>query len=106
MREPWLIQRCTLRNGILEYDYMGSTEFEIGDQAKSLRRIFGAGLSRGRVEIKVCDKTVPVRMIAGEGFSFGEYQMLLQLVADGSLRLMEPSYFDHASRVAAGISPP
>lgn len=44
LKHPWLIQRCELRDNKLFYDYMGSSEFEIGDQSRSLKRIFAAGI--------------------------------------------------------------
>ncbi|OGZ09911.1 MAG: hypothetical protein A3D65_00085 [Candidatus Lloydbacteria bacterium RIFCSPHIGHO2_02_FULL_50_13] len=38
--KPWLIQRCKLEDGKFSYDYMVSSEFECGDQAKALKTLF------------------------------------------------------------------
>ena len=37
---PTLIQRCEFDGDTLRYDYMGSTEFEVGNQAKCLKEMF------------------------------------------------------------------
>ncbi len=122
MNTPWLIQRCELGNEKLKYDYMGSTEFEIGDQSKSLKRIFAKGIETGVTTINVESAQtavsmgggmtsqstyrqftdVRVYMVAGEGFNFADYQPYLQQLADHKLRLQEGTYFDY--RVKAQVS--
>ena len=41
-KHPRLIQRCSIdrEDNSLDYDYMGSAEFEVGGQANALRKMF------------------------------------------------------------------
>lgn len=104
MERPWLIQRCALLpNGKMTYDYMGSTEFEIGRQSESLERIFAAGMALDCVNVNIGGKEIPVYMVASSGFSFAEYQPYLQQLAEGKLQLQESARFDDFVRVRAGI---
>ncbi|NQT49699.1 hypothetical protein HQ571_03330 [Candidatus Kuenenbacteria bacterium] len=98
MKSPYFVQRCELLDGRLEYDYMGSTEFEVGDQPQSLKRIFEKGLVWGTVTVTLDNKSVVVHMIAAEGFSFEEYQPYLQKMVERELRLKERTEFDDAVR--------
>ena len=68
---------------------MGSTEFEIGDQAKSLKRIFALGICWNSAVIKMNGKDVTAHMIAGKGFAFHDYQPYLQQLAEHKLHLQE-----------------
>ena len=103
LKTPWLIQRCELGGGKLGYDYMGSTEFEVGDQAKSLKRIFAKGMRTGSTIVNVDSKQVVVHMLAGEGFIFADYQQYLQQLAEHKLRLQEWTSFDDVVKARAGI---
>lgn len=103
MQQPWLIQRCELAGGKLTYDYMGSTEFEIGDQAKSLKRIFAAGVEFGSATITMDGKKIPVYMAAAKGFPFADYQPHLQKIANGTLRAKEWTDFNEVVRAKAGL---
>jgi len=101
---PRYIQRCNLERGKLKYEYMGSAEFESGDQPKSLKRIFEKGMHRGSATINVKDNEVVVYMVAAEDFPFDEYQPYLQQLADGELRLQEFSNFGNsANALVVGI---
>ncbi len=103
MRQPWLIQRCLFRDDRIVYDYMGSTEFEVGDQARSLKRIFAAGMTTGSANISVGGKEISVYMVASGGFTFSEYQPYLQQLAEGGIRLQELTYFDDLVEIKIGI---
>lgn len=123
MKQPLLIQRCELGDGKLRYDYMGSLEFEVGDQSKSLKRIFAEGIKTGRttVNLEAAQTSVsagggstsvsthrqymdvPVYMVAGKDFVFADYRQHLQQLADNKLRLQEWINFDGAVKVQAGI---
>lgn len=94
MRQPWLIQRCNLDENGLHYDYMGSTEFEIGDQAAALKRIFAIGLAIETTIIFIGEKEIRVYMVAAKDFPFSEYQPYLQQLAECKLRLKECTHFD------------
>jgi hypothetical protein len=102
MRSPYLIQRCELR-GKLSYDYMGSTEFEIGDQAKALKEIFAKGMCLETLTVNVGAKEAKVYMVAAEGFPFADYGPYLQELANHERRLKELSGFDEAVRVQLGL---
>lgn len=103
MEQPWLIQRCELAGGKLTYDYMGSAEFEIGDQAKSLKRIFAAGVELGSTTVTLGGKQIPIYMVASKGFLFADYQPYLQEIAGGTLRAKEWTNFDEVVRAKAGL---
>lgn len=104
MDTPYLVQRCMLGESRLKYDYMGSSEFEWGDQARKLKEMFTQGLATRVVTVSAYAKDIPVYMVAAEGFDFSEYQPYLQLMAHDELRnLKEWTYFDHAARRAAGV---
>ena len=103
MKRPWLIQRCEIYNGKLGYDYMGSTEFEIGDQGKSLKRIFAKGLALETSTVEIEGKKAIVYVVASEGFQFAEYQPYLQQLAEHKLRLQEWISFDDAVRLQVGL---
>ena len=123
MESPWLIQRCELGDGRLKYDYMGSSEFEVGDQAKSLKRIFASGMETGSAMIKfetaetsvstsggsTSQSTyrqytdVRVYMVAGKGFTFVDYQPYLQQLAEHKLRLKEWTSFDDVVKVQVSV---
>lgn len=104
IERPWLVQRCELSNdGKLRYDYMGSAEFEVGDQARSLKRIFAKGMRLDSVSVIVDDKEVVVYMIAAEEFPFADYKPYLQQMADNTLRLKEWTNFDDAIKAQLGL---
>lgn len=103
MKTPWLIQRCELGGDKLRYDYMGSSEFEVGDQPKSLKRIFAQGMRKGSTTVNIGGKEVVVHMLAGEGFVFADYQQYLQQLAEHKLRLQEWTSFDDVVKAQAGI---
>jgi hypothetical protein len=101
METPYLVQNCEIKNGKLVYDYMGSTEYEIGRQAKSLNRIFKEGLYHRQTTVTVGEGTMIVYLICGKKFHADEYQLLLQRLADGELRLKEQITFEAAVRKEA-----
>src|SRR3989344_3162528 len=92
--QPRLIQRCTLdreRNKLC-YEYMGSAEFEFGDQAKSLKRIFD-----GKVEIRFCfaqfnEEAVKFWLVAREDFNLDSYAAVLQGLIEERWRTKETTY--------------
>jgi hypothetical protein len=102
MESPNLVQRCELNDGRLTYDYMGSTEFEIGGQPKSLKRIFASGMVWSTVLISAHGQDVTVHLVAGEGFSFEEYQPYLQAMANDELRMQEGTEFSRALKQHLG----
>ncbi|MBI5152880.1 MAG: hypothetical protein HZA36_00230 [Parcubacteria group bacterium] len=105
LKRPWLIQRCELGEGQLKYDYKGSSEFEVGDQAKSLKRIFAEGIYFESLRVDVGCWSVGVFVLAGKGFPFAEYQPYLQQLANDELNLQELSYFDSAIKARLGMHP-
>lgn len=103
LEHPDCIQRCNIQGGELKYDYMGSSEFEVGEQAKSLKRIFALGITLGSAKIRIEGKEIEVFMVAGKGFPFADYQRWLQQLAENKLRLQEQTYFDYAVLRHAGL---
>ena len=80
LEKPRLIQRGYFdrKDGILEYEYMGYAEFEWGDQAKSLKRIF-----EREVKIEICpviisSKISNVYLVIREDFKFSDYYKIVQ----------------------------
>ena len=96
--KPWLIQRCKHEDGKFCYDYMGSAEFEWGDQSKALKQLFRGKPSLREVTVQVKDggASVVVYLITEEGFDVGAYQAHLQALADDELGLLEGIHFDTA----------
>lgn len=93
---PWLIQRCKMEDGKFSYDYMGATEFEVGDQAKALKILFCGKIALSEVAVQASDggATVPVYLISQEGFDVQAYQPHLQRMADSKLCLQEYTGFE------------
>ena len=95
-QQPRLIQRCELdrRKKRLNYQYMGSAEFEFGDQSKSLRRMF-----QGTIEIRSCtirafDNDVEFYLVARSDFPFAEYKPILQGLVNQNWRTKQPTFLD------------
>lgn len=102
--QPWLIQRCMLdAEGKLRYDYMGSSEFEFGDQAKALKKLFAGKVTLTETTVQANDggATVPVYLITQDGFDVNAYQPHLQCLADDKLRLKEYTRFGDAVNLKA-----
>jgi hypothetical protein len=87
---PWLIQRCYLndKDG-LNFDYMGSSEFEFGTIPKALTRLAGQKLVVRRFREVLFE-------IEFEFFTYGSserdwqaYSPILLGLLDGSLRTLE-----------------
>jgi hypothetical protein len=98
IQPPRRVQRCELRDGKLEYDYMGSSEFESGDRGRSLRRIFTLGIDWSSAVISVGGKEITVYMVATTGFPFDEYLPHIQAQADDTIRLKEWTNFDRVTQ--------
>ena len=94
--QPRLIQNCTLDRGNkkLLYEYMGSTEFECGHQAKSLRRMFRGKIEMGACTIRAFDRDVEFCIVARKGFPFGKYVQVIQGLVNKEWRTQEPTYLD------------
>src|SRR5258708_6311685 len=96
LNRPRSVQRCIFKEGRLVYDYMGKTEFEVGDQAKSLRLMFSEVMRTGKTAVRVNDHEVAVFFVAIKGFRIREYQPYLQQMAERTIQLKEWSKFDTA----------
>lgn len=110
--QPFLIQRATVIRPLadentrlsqaVDFDYMGSAEFEFGALPKSFRRI--EALADGwkcRLVNEIKDGDKPLRVYSAfsdEGFD--EYKKYLLNLRAGKQRTKESTYFehDHASR--------
>lgn len=100
-----LIQRCTIDRDKpgLHYDYMGSSEFEFGDQAASLRRMFVGSVMVRECLFKSPDATLDAWLIAREDFPFGSYSRILQGLAYNFWHTKEPTYLDIMVKRHMGI---
>lgn len=94
--EPWLIQRCYFdrEDKKLRYEYMGSSEFEWGDQATSLKRMFN-----GEIETRVCivnfnERLVEFRLVARKDFDFDSYIEILQGLIERRIRTKEATHLE------------
>lgn len=93
---PWLIQRCKLDNeGKLRYDYMGSSEFEWGDQAEALKKLFSGKIRLPQVFVQAKDGGAPVGvyLIMQADFDVTKYQQHLQCLAEDKMQLQEAARF-------------
>ncbi len=103
MLKPYLVQRCYFgSDGQLTYEYMGSSEYEMGSRSHSLKRIFTAGIATAVATVQMDEKEFHVYMVAGRDFDFNEYQPYLTQLADGSIRLKESSEFGPAIEAHLG----
>ncbi len=73
---------------------MGMTEFELGDQAKALKRIFKEGLKIHKVSVQFIEveKDVDIFLLAGKNFPSSCYQYFVKLLANNEYRTSEPTY--------------
>ncbi len=97
LRTPRLIQRCVLGGGRISYEYMGMSEFEMGDQAKSLKRIFAQGVVTATTKVEVDGHEIVVYVIAGSNFPFEEYKYL-QVLVNEDRHSPEPTYLKQVIR--------
>lgn len=91
-RTPWLIQRCQLDEANLKliYEYMGSSEFEFGDQAESLKRIFKLGMESFKASIKIENEvSLPFYLVAGKDFNVRQYSTVIRNLAEHKFRTKE-----------------
>lgn len=106
MHTPRLIQRATIsrplapENALLskavDFDYMGSAEFEFGALPKSFRAIKArADDWKCRLVKEIVDKDRPLRVYSAfTDEEFEEYKSHLLKLRDGQLRTKESTYFD------------
>src|SRR3989344_6089059 len=95
-RHPYLIQRCTLDRADkkLLYELMGSSEFEVGLQADSLKRMFAGEIEMGACAVRACDRDVEFCCVARKGFPFGEYAQVIQGLVNREWWTQEPTHLD------------
>lgn len=96
MKNPKLVQRCILSNDGMQYDYMGSAEFECGACPASLKRIFATELKWETAKIVYEGKEVVVYVVAGSEFDFEQYQSHIQSIVNNKVHLQERSGFQEA----------
>lgn len=92
LKRPCLIQRCTLAEGKLGYDYMGDANFECGSRPESFRRIFTRGITVFSTMISVGENEIKFFLVAGKGFLFEQYQKHLSDLASGDHYTANPTY--------------
>jgi hypothetical protein len=91
-KTPSLIQRCELNPVTLKliYEYMGSTEFEVGDQPESLKRIFADGMTTFKVTVQTDQgDSVPFYLTAGKEFNSRAYSKVINGLIEGKFRTKE-----------------
>ena len=95
-RHPYLIQRCTLDRADkkLLYELVGSSEFEVGLQASSLKRMFAGEIEMGACAVRAFDRYVEFCIVARKGFPFGEYARVIQGLINQEWGTQEPTYLD------------
>lgn len=94
--KPYYIQRCYFEREGQKfcYEYMGSSEFEWGDQAKSLRRMFEKVLKVHPCRVKFTNHEVEFCLIAVENFPFSVYEEVLQGLVDQQWHTKEATYLE------------
>lgn len=95
-KQPHLIQRCTLgrKDRKLNYEYMGSSEYECGDQAKSLKRIFTGAMEIRKCEVRAFDRDVEFYLVARSDFDFSAYPAIIDGLIKQRWRTKEQTYLD------------
>lgn len=107
--ESRLIQRCNLSavaDGIkMTYQYMGMSEFECGDQAVSLKRIFGRGVGLHETEVYcgMASKNIKLFVVAGKHFPISKYQPFLEALANQTYRTSELTFLDDMLSRSLGL---
>ncbi len=71
---------------------MGAAEFEIGSQAKSLKRMFEGEIEIGKCAIYVFDRFVEFYLVAHKGFYFEAYGAVILGMIHQDWRMQEPTY--------------
>lgn len=107
MQAPYLIQRATIETPLADdssrlsqavnFDYMGSAEFEFGALPKSFRRIEAVAddwKCRRVEEIKEGDKPLRVYSALTDD-EFEQYKQHLIAARSGKLHTKESTYFEH-----------
>ena len=111
MKAPYLIQRGNINKPLaapnvrlsdaVNLDYMGSSEFEFGALAKSLRAFQGLTL-KVRIVPDIVENDVPLRvlsMLSDEEFEeYVQYLLSLRNEKSGKIHLQERSEFDPSTR--------
>lgn len=93
--KPRLFQRCFIhKNGALKYEYMGSSEFGMGDQAKSLKIMFEKELGLSIQPIDVFDKNIQVFIIASGMFDFISYAEVIKGLINEEWATQEPTHLN------------
>lgn len=108
IHQPWLVQTARLKTPLadpktstlsnsVDFDYMGSAEFEFGALPKSLRRLREARDGEGLISRTVTgirDGERALRVLSRfDDKEFKEYTGYLYLLRQGGLRLKESSKF-------------
>ena len=89
---PWLIQRCYLRDdGTLNFEYMGSSEFEFGIIPKTLARISEQDLVIHKLEVDLMESKVAFFIYGLCDRDWRPYLPILLGLVDGSVRTLEPT---------------
>jgi hypothetical protein len=94
-KTPSLIQRCQLRvlEETLIYDYMGSSEFEFGDQPKSLKRIFAEGMTTFKTTVHNDQgNSIPFYLVAGKEFDSRAYSKVINGLIEEKFKVKEYTY--------------
>lgn len=104
--KPHLVQRCKIRtdkpadvtgvDSLFEYDYMGSSEFELGALGKSLRRIAAAVNNYKIVKTTIVAKDGRRLMLFAKSGDVYGAETAVSAVASGSVRLQERAYMQEA----------
>lgn len=107
MKIPYLVQRAKIRNPLVvgterlshavNFDYMGSSEFEYGALAKSFRAMEGKELTL-RVFDAIAENGIPLRVLSlfqdDRFHEYGQYLLRLRNQQNGKIHLKENSGFD------------
>lgn len=103
--KPRLVQRCTInkQGNTLRYEYMGSSEFECGDQAKSLKRMFEKGIALAVQPLNVFDNDISVFIVASSGFDFVQYLEVIKGLIKEEWPMQEPTHIDIVVKKLLGI---
>ena len=104
MFSPQSVQRCQLRRGMIVIDLRWCFRNPyLNEQHQSLGRIIKKGIRSGSSVVKVGDKVAAVFMVAGNGFSFSDYQPYLQYIVDGGSKTSKKTFFADAVKIQLGI---
>ena len=104
---PWLIQRCNLSDDDkLNFDYMGSSEFEFGTVPKALSRMAEKSLTVHKLGEVIGGSKVEFFVYGSSDRNWELYRPIVLQAQLGALRTLEPIRVKEESEFLLNLAQP